>query len=251
MIGHTLFGSGPNKVIALHGWFGDSSIFDPILQSLDGGALSIAFIDYRGYGKSRDIAGEHTLAEIASDALDLADALGWHRFGVLGHSMGGAAALRTAVAAPDRITKILAATPVPAHGVPFDPAAKKLFESAIEQFDSRQAIIDFSTGSRLSGAWSRTIAKLSMERSQQRAFADYFRSWSAGGFADAARGLAMPILVMVGEHDAGLTAEAMKQTYLADYPNSSLKIIANSGHYPMQETPVYFATEIQAFFSAD
>jgi pimeloyl-ACP methyl ester carboxylesterase len=248
VIGHTVFGRGPARVIALHGWFGDSSVFDPMLPALDGEALSVAFLDYRGYGKSRHIAGDYTVAEIARDAVELADALGWDKFGVLGHSMGGAAALRTAVEARDRVTRILAATPVPATGVPFDAGARQLFESATEQFDSRQAIIAFSTGNRLSGSWCRRIAELSMERSDKAAFAGYFRSWSGGGFADSARGLAQPVLVLIGEHDTAITREAMQATYLADYPNSELKVLANSGHYPMQEVPVVFGTEVMAFF---
>ena len=127
MIRHSVFGRGPTKVIALHGWFGDSSVFDPMLPALDPEALTLAFMDYRGYGRSRHIGGEYTLAEIAHDAVALADALGWQRFGLLGHSMGGAAALRTTVSAPARVTRILAATPVPASGVPFDPGARQLF----------------------------------------------------------------------------------------------------------------------------
>ncbi|MBR1222177.1 alpha/beta hydrolase [Bradyrhizobium sp. U87765 SZCCT0131] len=249
MIRHSVFGRGPTKVIALHGWFGDSSVFDPMLPALDGEALSVAFLDYRGYGRSRNIAGDYTVAEIAADALELADALGWKQFGLLGHSMGGAAALRTTVSAPARVTRILAATPVPASGVPFDPGARQLFESATDQFDSRQAIIAFSTGNRLSGIWSQRIAELSLERSDKAAFAAYFQSWSAGGFADQARGLAQPTLVLVGEHDAAVTREAMQATYLADYPNAELRIIPNAGHYPMQEVPAWFATEVNGFFA--
>jgi pimeloyl-ACP methyl ester carboxylesterase len=248
MIGHTVFGRGPAKVIALHGWFGDSSVFDPMLGALDGDALSVAFLDYRGYGRSRHIAGDYSLAEIARDAVELAGALGWERFGLLGHSMGGAAALRTAVEARERVTRILAATPVPASGVPFDAGARQLFESAAEQFDSRQAIIDFSTGNRLSGSWSRRMAELSIAQSDKTAFAAYFQSWSAGGFADMARGLDQPMLVCIGEHDTAITRKAMQATYLADYPRCELKTIANSGHYPMQEVPVWFATEVQSFF---
>jgi pimeloyl-ACP methyl ester carboxylesterase len=248
MIGYTLFGSGAAKVIALHGWFGDSSVFDPMLPALDPDTLSIAFLDYRGYGKSKAIAGDYALTEIAADALALADALGWAQFGLLGHSMGGAAALRTTVAARDRVTRVLAATPVPAAGVPFDAGSRQLFESATQEIDSRQAIIDFSTGNRLSGTWSRRIAELSMERSEKKAFAGYFQSWSAGGFADQARGLDQPMLVMIGQHDAAITTEAMQATYLADYPRCQLKVIENSGHYPMQEVPVAFATEVQEFF---
>jgi pimeloyl-ACP methyl ester carboxylesterase len=160
----------------------------------------------------------------------------------------GAAALHTAVEARERVTRILAATPVPASGVPFDAGARQLFESAAEQFDSRQAIIDFSTGNRLFGSWSRRMAELSMAQSDKTAFDAYFRSWSAGGFADKARGLEQHMLECIAEHDTVITREAMQATYLADHPCCELKAIANSGHYPMQEVPVWFATKVQSFF---
>ena len=57
------------------------------------------------------------------------------------------------------------------------------------------------------------------------------------------------MLVCIGEHDTAITREAMQATYLADYPRCELKTIANSGHYPMQETPVYFATRLEGFIS--
>jgi pimeloyl-ACP methyl ester carboxylesterase len=59
--------------------------------------------------------------------------------------------------------------------------------------------------------------------------------------------MAIPMLVLIGEHDAGITESTMRATYLADYPDCALKILTNAGHYPMQEIPVTFATELQAF----
>lgn len=39
----------------------------------------------------------------------------------------------------------------------------------------------------------------------------------------------------------------MKATYLAWYPNATLEVMANAGHYPMDETPIALATSIEAF----
>lgn len=80
IIGHTLHGHGGEGVIVLHGWFSDYSEFQPLFHCLDVETFTYAFIDYRGYGKSRAIAGEYTIQEIAADALALADHLGWERF---------------------------------------------------------------------------------------------------------------------------------------------------------------------------
>ncbi|MDH3739096.1 MAG: alpha/beta hydrolase, partial [Alphaproteobacteria bacterium] len=75
VIGHTLHGAGPQGVIVLHGWMGDYSVFRPMFNFLDTDTFTYAFVDYRGYGKSKEIGGDYTMAEIAADALALADHL--------------------------------------------------------------------------------------------------------------------------------------------------------------------------------
>jgi pimeloyl-ACP methyl ester carboxylesterase len=60
----------------------------------------------------------------------------------------------------------------------------------------------------------------------------------------------VPVKVIVGAHDGALTADVMTATYLAWYPNASLEVMANAGHYPMNETPVALATSIEAFLRA-
>lgn len=59
-----------------------------------------------------------------------------------------------------------------------------------------------------------------------------------------------PLLVAVGEHDAALTPEVMQQTWLQWHKGAELAVIANSGHYPMQETPVWLATIMEKFIAA-
>ena len=56
-----------------------------------------------------------------------------------------------------------------------------------------------------------------------------------------------PIKVIVGEHDPSLTADIMKATYMAWYKNAELEVMPNTGHYPMDETPVALATSIESF----
>ena len=53
--------------------------------------------------------------------------------------------------------------------------------------------------------------------------------------------------VIVGAHDPALSADVMKSTYLAWYPNARMEVMENAGHYPMHETPVALATSIEKF----
>ena len=247
VIGHTIHGSGPDGVIVAHGWFGDYSTFLPMFPFLDTDAFTYAFMDYRGYGKSKDIEGAHTMAEISSDAIALADHLGWERFHVVGHSMGGMVVQRVALDAVGRVKSGVAVTPVPASGMQFEGEVWKLFSSAPDSDHARRAIVGFSTGDRLSAKWVDLIVKDSHETTTRDAYADYLVAFSTTDFAAEAAGLETPIKVLVGEFDPALNEDFMRETFLAWYPNAAVETIGNTGHYPMQETPVILATMMEAF----
>lgn len=246
-IGHAIHGTGGEGVIVLHGWFGDHKVFEPMFPYLDTDTFKYAFVDYRGYGASRDIDGDHTMAEIASDAIALANHLGWDRFHVIGHSMGGMAMQRVALDAPGRVKAMVGVAPVPASGVPLDEDGQALFDGAPDNDENRRMILDFTTGNRLSGKWLDLHVRRSRETTTRDAYADYLVAWTKTDFADEVKRLDIPVLVLVGEHDQALTTDVMKQTYMAWLPKAQLEVIGNSGHYPMQEAPVDLTTRIEAF----
>src|SRR6266852_5380416 len=122
MIFHKKIGNGPIKVAVIPGWFGDHRAFETMFDFLDVKRFTYAFVDIRGYGNSRDEAGDYTMTEIAADTIALADTLGWSNFHVVGHSMGGKAAQKVAMDGGNRVSSIVAITPVPAYAMPADDA---------------------------------------------------------------------------------------------------------------------------------
>lgn len=249
ILAHRIFGHGARKVIVLHGWFADHSVFEPMFGALDGDAFTYAFVDYRGYGASRHLTGEYTIDEIAGDALALADHLAWPRFHLVGHSMGGMVSQRVTVREPSRVISSVALTPVPAMGGPRDAESLQLFAGATDDDALRRGILDFSTGQRLGAAWLSWMVRRSHETTSRGAFDGYRRAFTLGDFSAEADGLVNPILVAVGEHDQALTADVMRHTYLEINRNAELVTIANSGHYPMCEAPVWTAWLVQDFLS--
>ncbi|MCW7538819.1 alpha/beta hydrolase [Aquabacterium sp. A7-Y] len=250
--GYLTLGHGPRKLIALSGWFGSASGWGGLPEALDFDEFCVAFVDYRGYGRSVDRAGAYTFEEAAGDVLAVADHLGWQRFSLLGHSMGGMAVQRLLAEAPQRIERLAAVAPVPASGARMDAQRLALFERAVGDLETRRRIIEISTGSRLSAAWSARIAQESWTRSRPEAFAGYLREWAAGsGFVERIAGQPLPVKVWVGEYDPTLTPALMQRTWLQWYPHATLEIVANAGHYPTHEAPVRFATELQAFLKGE
>jgi len=97
---------GSLPVLALHGWLDNALSFQPLFASLDG--LDMAAIDFPGHGESppRAPAARYHFDDYVFDALAAADTLGWKRFHLLGHSLGGAVASVLAAACPDRVLSL-------------------------------------------------------------------------------------------------------------------------------------------------
>lgn len=244
---HLRYGSGAHPVIAVHGWFGDHRAFDALRPHLDAAAFSYAFMDCRGYGAAKDTPGSYTMAEVAADVLALADALGWQRFSLVGHSMGGAAVQRVLADAPDRVRALVGISPVPASGVPFDLEQWALFSGAAADPGKRRAILDLTTGNRLTGVWLDAMVERSLAAVDDAAFRRYLDAWAGADFHAEVAGAELPVLAIAGDHDPALSAAVLEQTWLAAYPNARLVVLPDAGHYGMDESPVRLATEIEGF----
>jgi pimeloyl-ACP methyl ester carboxylesterase len=250
-IGYTKIGSGSEKVLVLHGWFGDYDVWAPTFNSLNKDIFTYVFVDYRGYGKSENQQGDYSMGEIAGDAISLVNDLGIDSFHVVGHSMGGMAMQRLILDIDDRsrIKSAVGVDPVPACGGQLDDETWTLFEGAIKNDENRYNILDFTTGNRNSSQWLNYMVERSRASTTEKAFAGYLNAWAKENFAEEVKGLETPTLVCIGEHDLAFSKEAMEGTYLAWLPNVQLEIIANAGHYPMQEAPVNLATIIEDFIN--
>ena len=99
---------GAPKVLALHGWLDNAASFIPLLQHLPG--LDVVAIDQPGHGRSAHLpaGADYSFAGAINAILDVADALGWERFALLGHSMGAGIASMIAAACPHRVERLLA-----------------------------------------------------------------------------------------------------------------------------------------------
>lgn len=117
------------KVLALHGWLDNAASFIPLAAHLP--ALHVAAPDQPGHGGSPHLppAADYSVVGSARAAFAVADALGWERFTLLGHSLGGAVATAMAAAAPQRIERLVLIEALGALVERSDATAQRLRES--------------------------------------------------------------------------------------------------------------------------
>jgi pimeloyl-ACP methyl ester carboxylesterase len=246
-------GHGPIRAIALHGWFGDHRAYAAMFDIVSRECFTYAFVDIRGYGRSRDVAGEFTIQEVAADTIALADALDWDSFHVIGHSMGGKAAQKVAIDGGARIKSVIAITPVPATAMPIDDAAFGFFSGVCDNDETALAVIGESTGQRLTRSWMTRLLANARVTSRPEAFRSYMRSFIRDDLSAGSASVTAPVLALAGEHDNGVRKEVIAQVFPQLFPNApvTVEVVANSGHYPMEEVPIYLITRIEQFLAAE
>ena len=97
----------------------DSRLWAQIAGSLTESRRVIRY-DHRGHGSSPVPAGDYTLEQIATDALELMDSLGIEQADYCGVSMGGMVGMWLAANQPSRIRRIVLAS-TSAHMAPQQP----------------------------------------------------------------------------------------------------------------------------------
>lgn len=89
--------------IGLHGWLDNANTFDRLAPLLP--ELNLIAMDFAGHGRSdhRPTGVHYHPLYDMQDVLAVADELNWHKFHVIGHSMGASIASELAAMFPDRI----------------------------------------------------------------------------------------------------------------------------------------------------
>ena len=244
-------GVGGRSLMLVHGFTGAKEDFGDFLVPLAERGWHVVAPDLRGHGTSDKPTEEsaYTLPTFAGDVLALADALGWSRFTLLGHSMGGMIAQQMLLAAPDRIEALILMDT--AHGRLEGALDEGMIERAIafirangieawKQMMESQADRGLSTPADLRVRAERPGYVEFGER-KLLAVSPAMVASVLGQFAtvdDRLERLAAhttPTLVIVGEQDKPFIGPSER---MADVmPGASLAVIPDGGHSPQFESP--------------
>jgi 3-oxoadipate enol-lactonase len=248
---HDLLGSGGTRVVVTNDWLCDTSTWDSARPYLDAARFTYAFADLRGYGRSRGRAGAFTVSEGAADLLALADALGWTRFAVVGHSMSTLVALHLAQHRADRIERAVVISPPPPTGFGADDAALDASRAlALADDPTRLAAFAQRFAARLSPGWTTYKASRWRERADPAAAAAYVRMFARDGLPDPTARITVPVLAITGEQDAPpMRSEAVTRALGPLCDHFAVSPLADSGHYPMQEMPPLTVALVERFLA--
>ena len=110
-------GQGTSPVVLLHGLFGSARNLGGLARALSG-QRRVLSMDLRNHGESgHDPAVDYAI--LAADVAQTMDAAGAPAAALVGHSMGGKVAMRLALTAPARVSRLVVAdiapVPYPSH----------------------------------------------------------------------------------------------------------------------------------------
>ena len=249
-------GSGP-PFLMVHGFTGAKEDFADHAPRF-GEHAEVVLFDHRGHGGSDkpEEVGAYSLDRLAADTFAVADAVGFERFTLLGHSMGGMVARRLVLAHPGRVSALilLATSPGPPDGIDPDEAD---FAAEVALTDGMTVLRRLLDEVKVLG--SEADERVRRERPGYIEFAD--RKWAdvaPAGYAalareitrqpdqrEALRTLSCPTLVVVGEQDSSFLGPASVMHDVI--PDSQLVVVPDAGHSPQFENPDAFFDAVDSF----
>jgi 3-oxoadipate enol-lactonase len=198
---------------------------------------------------------EGSFAGLASFVLDSADRLGWSRFVLFGHSMGGMVAQLVALHSPERLAGLVLMGTT--HGpIPADLDVVELGK-AVVRGGGMAALVEAQRGRPGTAAHERLLRERPGYRSfmEAKALAMDPAAWVAlvdemvgqVDRLDALRSLALATLVVVGAQDEFLDD---CRRIAAAVPGAQLVVVPDAGHSPQFEAPEAWWSAVSVFLQS-
>jgi pimeloyl-ACP methyl ester carboxylesterase len=220
-------GSNPPLVL-IHGAGGRYDHWPPQIRRLD--AMAVYAPDLAGHGRSGG-AGRENIGAYAADVLALADALGLGQFIAIGHSMGGAIALRMALDTPGRIAGLA----LIASGARLRVARELLGMLKEDTGAATDFIVTHSLGPDVDTR-IRRLARRQLHSVDPATLRADYAACDAFDVRDRLGEIAAPALVVCGTADR-MTPLSFGEHLAMRLPAAELRIFEGAGHMLPAERP--------------
>jgi 2-succinyl-6-hydroxy-2,4-cyclohexadiene-1-carboxylate synthase len=235
------------SVVLLHGFSGTGRAWDGVVARLRPERYRPLAFDLPGHGDMADAERPITFEACVASVLERSP----ERFVLTGYSMGGRIALHVALAAPERVERLVLIGVNP--GIENDEQrarrrdsdrriAEELENGPFEDFIERWRAQPLFAGE---PADVGVLARADQRRNRPDALAEVLRGIGTGEMQpmwDRLRELTMPVIVLVGDRDINFQESGSRMVELL--PRAELRIVPGGHGLPL-ENPAAVATAVE------
>ena len=248
--------AGGTPFVLCHGFSGSSHDFALNIEDL-ATHRTVVSLDHRGHGRSQKTGrvDRYSLDRSAADLIALVDAEVGGPVDLLGHSMGGAIALRVTLARPDLIRSLILMDTSAWSFVPQDPQIAALVAGFIASFDPAEGLPTFTSpdnpetaliAEATPAAWQETKATMdaAFDPSALKALGTELFDSTAASVRSRLGEIGCPVSIIVGEHDHPFVDQA--DDLAAELRGATVTVIPGAYHSPQLTHAAPWAAAVEA-----
>lgn len=249
----TVQGHGP-VVVFLHGVGGGKASYDRQLPIFAAAGYRAAAFDSPGYGDNPPVESLSWDA-LADAVLAGIDALGVEKVALVGHSMGGMVAQEVAARAPERLWALVLSGTSPAFGNRDGAFQKKFVADRLGPLDDGKTMPELAASivASLVGPDPDPVGKAAaiacMSAVPDATYRAAMTNLVTFDRRAALAQIAVPTLVLAGEHDTNAPAPMMEKM-ASRIPGAVYRCLAGAGHLSNFERPADFDAAVLAFLNS-
>jgi pimeloyl-ACP methyl ester carboxylesterase len=241
-------GTGGPALVFLHYFGGSSRSWCPVMETLQRDFRCIA-PDLRGFGASSAAPDDYSVSDAADDLSALITSLRLEHYALVGHSMGGKIALEMAARGPRGLQSLILLAPSPPTPEPMqDEERQRLLSTQGERAAAEETLRKITAHSLPSALYEQAVTD--SLRSSRGAWQAWLECGSREDIAARMAQIRVPVVVVAGEHDEGMTTALLQREVVARISGASLSVILDAAHLLPLETPSAVAGIIEKWIDS-
>jgi len=244
------YGAGQSLIIA-HGLFGSRANWRSLARRLSSD-FRVLLVDLRNHGKSPH-SGVHDYPSMAGDILQFVRAHQLENTALLGHSMGGKAAMELAVTAPERVSRLIVVDVSPRAYLtsPSIEVLRDLLAVDLNEARTRHDV-DRELAARGLDRQLREFLLMALTRSRDGRFRWKFNlpaiASNASRLGDAvSSGCFVGPALFIAGGKSGYVVPTDAHVVKSYFPNAQMVVIPRASHWPQIEAPADTYAAIREF----